>query len=403
MTTKHCRRFTLALALASLPVIAHAVEALFQQRFFTLSTDNSLLCATHQQQALPQQSLQQIIAFYEHDHPALRAQAVTVLTDHTHPEHTADLNDLRQRCRTSPEPDICLLQQYWDGDIDSALRSLALFYDTKTVIKHSDDYALPHFQPDQLQLFEKAIRKIPPHLRHSISNAKPVDHLQQVIAQHPSALQALILEAFPEDYHTSIWQDHSHPLTLVPGHGFRSRTVAQVFSGQNLILFTPSALDKGKDGNAYRDIGLEYLVDFRLPIVVHEIAHTIDNFHFWNGEDELYFFHSYRKLSNDQALTQLLAEARLALWPSKWFEAFEFLADVNDGRYDGTTQEKLAELVAQYILIPERLQISAPTAYNWLQQAVFTGISYQGYDSCPNPTTRPLSRWQHFTARVLSH
>lgn len=386
------------------PVKAQAnPEPLFQNRFFTLSQSNALLCATSQQAFLSPAYLAAGIQFYEKNHPNLRQQAVAVLTDHKNPQHLDDLADYREACQNQSSPDLCVLQHYWDGDHEAAWRALALFYDTKTVIKHSDDYNLPHFKADHLRIFEKAIRKIPSFLRHRISRAKPNDHLEQEIADKPNAIQTLIRDAFPEDYHTSIWQDHTHPLTLVPGHGFRSKTVAQVFSGQNLIVVTIKAFDKGKDGKTYRDIGLEYLVDFRLPIVVHEIAHTIDNFQFWNGQDDLYFFYKYKKISNDQDSAKLIADAKLALWPSKWFEAFEALGEVNEGRYDGTTQEKLAELLAQYILIPERLRESAPEAYQWLRLAVFDGIDYQGYDSCQSPISRPLSWWQEATAKMLGY
>jgi hypothetical protein len=146
---------------------------------------------------------------------------------------------------------------------------------------------------------------------------------------------------------------------------------------------------------------VQYLVDFRLPIVVHEIAHTVDNFHFWNGSDDLYFFYKYHKISNDEQIMKIIADAKLALWPSKWFEAFEYLHEVNDGRYDGNTQEKLAELLAQYILIPERLQQSAPVAYQWLRNQVFRGIEYQGYDRCSTPITQPLTWWQKYASGKL--
>lgn len=399
----------LAGGLLILPMLASAAERaepLFQSRFFTLSQDSELLCATSEQQYTPVDKLAEIIVFYERNHPNLRQQAVAVLTDHNSLERLDDLADFREACTGSVSGDLCVLEKYWD-DRDAAWRALALFYDTKTVVKHSDDYnyQIKRFEADHVRAFEKAIRKIPAFLRQSISKAKPIDKLEQEIANKPSAMQALIRDAFQEDYNTSVWhEDHTHPLTLVPGIGFRSQTVAQVFSGQNLIVFTVKAFDKGKEGTVYRDIGVEYLVDFRLPIVVHEIAHTIDNFHFWNGEDELYFFYKYHKLSNDETIMKIIADAKLALWPSKWFEAFEFLAEVNDGRYDGNTQEKLAELVAQYVLIPERLQQSAPAAYQWLRQEVFRGIEYRGYDTCPTPLTKPLSWWQqNASGKLLGH
>ncbi|QPK62491.1 hypothetical protein IVG45_16770 [Methylomonas sp. LL1] len=394
------------LLLFSLSTLAESnPEPLFQNRFFTLSQNAELLCATSEQQFTPSEQLAEIIRFYEKDHPNLRQQAVAVLTEHTNPEHLEDLADFRDDCRDSASVDLCVLEKYWD-DKDAAWRALALFYDSKTVIKHSEDYRyqVKRFDADHLRIFEKAIRKIPAFLRESISKAKPTDKLEQEIADKPTVMQELIRDAFPEDYKISIWQDYTHPLTLVPGVGFRSQTVAQVFSGQNLIVFTVKEFDKAKEESTYRDIEVQYLVDFRLPIVVHEIAHTIDNFHFWNGEDDLYFFYKYHKISNDEQIMKIIAEAKLALWPSKWFEAFEFLAEVNEGRYDGNTQEKLAELVAQYILIPERLRQSAPAAYQWLRNEVFRGIEYQGYDRCPTPITRPLTWWQkHASGKLLGH
>ena len=383
-------------------------EPLFQNRFFTLSQNNELLCATSQQQFMSAEALTAIIRFYEANHPELRKQAVAVLTDHNNPDHLADLAEYRQQCSVNASVDLCVLERYW-ADQDAAWRALALFYDTKTVIKHSetyrrrDDYPMPRFTADHLRVFEKAIRKIPVFLRETISKAKPTDNLEQESSGKPTAMQSLILEAFPNDYKTNIWQDHTHPLTFVPGYGFRQKTVAQVYSGQNMIIFTVKSFDKGKEGSTWRDIDLEFLVDFRLPIVVHEIAHTIDNFHFWNGKDDLYFFNRYRKISNDETTAKIIAEAKLALWPSKWFEAFEYLWEVNEGRYDGNTQEKLAELLAQYILIPERLKQSSPEAYQWLHAYVFRGIEYQGYDTCNTPITRPLLWWEDLTARMLGH
>jgi len=401
--------YSLLCGLLVFPLLAGAdpkPEPLFQNRFFTLSQNNELLCANSQQQFTPVESLSAILRFYEANHPGLREQAIAVLTDHKNPDHLADLADFRQECRLGGTDDLCLLEKYWD-DREAAWRALALFYDTKTVIKHSDiyerrdGYPTPRFKVDHLRLFEKAIRKIPAFLRLNISKAKPNDKLAQEIADKPTTTQALILDAYPADYKTSIWQDYTHPLTFVPGFGFRQQTVAQVYSGQNLIIFTLKPLDKGKDGGSYSDIGLKYLVDFRLPIVVHEIAHTIDNFHFWNGRDDLYFFNHYRKISNAEETAKIIAEARLALWPSKWFEAFESLLEVNEGRYDGNTQEKLAELLAQYILIPERLKQSSPIAYQWLRDSVFRGIEYQGYDTCNIPLTNPLSWWENFTGKML--
>ncbi len=373
---------------------------LFQNRFFTLSRDNQLICANSKNQFKSPEELQSIIDFYEKNAVNLRRHSVEVLTDHSHPHHLQDLHNYRKNCAANSSVDFCILEKYWNSK-EAALRVLALFYDTKTIIKHSDDYNIPRFKNDHLRVFEKGIRKIPPFLRKSISKAKPIKDFEKVIQKLPHSIQKIAAEAFPQDYQTSTWTDQTRPLMLVPGTGFRGETVAQVYSGQNLIIFTIKAFDKAKDGRMYRDINLKYLVDFRLPILIHEIAHTIDNFHFWNGSDDLYFFYWYRKMSTDNATTKLILDAKLALWPSKWFEAFEYLWEVNEGRYNGRVQEKLAELVAQYVLIPERLQQSSPVTYQWLRDDVFNAIEYQGYDTCSTPVTKPLNFWEDAIAKVL--
>jgi len=395
----------LFIILASQPTVAKQnsfVTPLFQNKFFTLSTNSSLLCTGSNDHFLPVSKLIETVHFYEHNNPVdLRKHSVAVLTDHSDSDHLEDIEDYKDDCTESNLPHFCILKSYWDDDEEAALRALALFYDTKTIIKHGEDYKARRFKADHIRVFEKAIRKIPPFMRKNISKAKPIKELDKTIENLSDNLQEMIHDAFPEDFATSIWSDETHPLTFVPGRGFRSQVVAQVYNGQNLIIFTVKAFDKAKDEKLYRDIDLKYLVDFRIPIIVHEIAHTIDNFHFWNGTDDLYFFYRYRKISNDDETVKLINQATLALWPSKWYEAFEFLWEINDGRYDGQTQEKLAELVAQYILIPERLKLSTPNTYAWLRDDVFKGIEYHGYDTCPTPVVRPLTLWEHAIAKVL--
>ncbi|MCK4840930.1 MAG: hypothetical protein KAT04_03490 [Methylococcales bacterium] len=374
---------------------------LFQNKFFTLSTDSALICSTNENNFLSSAELSHIISFYQNNNPIkLQQYAVAVLTDHSNADHLEDLLDYKDNCHQSTSPDLCLLEHYW-GNKEAALRALALFYDTKTIIKHGENYQARRFTIDHLRVFEKAIRKIPAFMRKTISKAKPIKNLDHVIKDLDDDVQTLIQDAFPKDFATSIWSDDTHPLTFVPGIGFKSQVVAQVYNGQNLIIFTVKAFDKAKDGKLYRDINLKYLVDFRIPIIVHEIAHTVDNFHFWNGSDELYYFYRYRKISNDNETVKLITNAKLALWPSKWFEAFEYLWGVNEGRYNGETQEKLAELVAQYILIPERLKQSTPQAYAWLRDIVFKKVEYSGYDTCSSPIIRPLNWWEHSIAKIL--
>ncbi len=386
------------------PVFANQkalLKPLFQHIFFPLSTDSSLLCTTDKNGFLTIPELKEVINFYELDNPLnLRKKSVAVLTDHKNSDHIDDLTEYKETCNNHSSLDLCILENYWDNK-EAALTALALFYDTKTIIKHGEDYKARRFTIDHLQVFEKAIRKIPPFLRKNISKAKPIQELDSEIKDLSLDLQELIKDAYPEDFSTSIWHDSTHPLTFVPGFGFKSQVVAQVYNGQNLITFTVKAFDKAKNGKLYRDIDLKYLVDFRIPIIVHEIAHTIDNFYFWNGDDDLFFFYHFRKLSNDSKTVKLILDAKLALWPSKWFEAFEYLWEVNDGRYNGQIQEKLAELVAQYILIPERLKKSAPKGYAWLRTDIFKMIEYSGYDTCTTPIVTPLTWWEHTIAKIL--
>ncbi|PKM11416.1 MAG: hypothetical protein CVV13_09210 [Gammaproteobacteria bacterium HGW-Gammaproteobacteria-3] len=379
-----------------------AFTGLFQNKFFTLSQGAELICTTSAEGQLPVVRLRQAIAYYESFNPGLRDAAVAFLTRHTNLDHLTEIRHIKRACAKQHKDALCLLEGYWD-DTESALRVLALFYDTKTVIKHNNDYDYPRFEADHIHSFEKALRKIPPFMRRFITQAKPLGNLDDAFkkATIPRATQQLILDAYPEDAETRIWLDGSQPLSIIPGTGFRDQVVAQVYSGSNNIIFTIKNFDKAKDGQSYRDIGLTYLVDFRIPLIVHELGHVIDNFHFWDGKEELYFFFWYRKLSTDIIFVDLIKDSELALWPSHWFSAFEYLWEVNNGRYNGKINEKLAELFAQYILIPGQLKTDSPNGYAWLRDDIFKGIEYQGYESCPNPVVRKLSWWESATARAL--
>lgn len=377
-------------------------SGLFQNRFFTLSHDSELLCTTSESGYLTIERLNEIIHHYENDNPGLRQAAVAFLTQHTHPDHLDDLKQIKKNCRNQSQYELCILEGYWD-DKENALRVLALFYDTKTAIKHSNHYRLPRFEADHLYAFEKGLRKIPPFMRDLIVKAKPIRDLDNVFvnANIPEKTRRLILDAFPDDTESQVWADNTHPLTIIPGVGFINQVVAQVYSGTNRIVFTIKNFDKAKEGQFYKDIGLKYLVDFRIPLIVHELAHVIDNFHFWDGHESLYFFFWYRKLSTDIVYMHMIKDADLALWPSRWFDAFEFLWEVNDGRYNGKINEKLAELISQYILIPQRLKSESPEAYAWLQKEIFKGIEYSGYEYCQNPIVRELNWWEAAVARPL--
>lgn len=377
-------------------------SGLFQNRFFTLSTNAELLCQTSARGHLSEPQLLEVIRYYEADNPTLRKTAIAFLTQHTDRNHLNDLEQLAQACQAQHQDDLCVLEGYWDNR-ESALRALALFYDTKTVIKHNDDDQMPRFEAHHLRVFEKALRKLPPFMREFIVKAKPMGDLDSVFktTQIPEATQKLIRDAWPKDNDTRTWVDGTQPLTIHPGTGLRSQVVAQVYSGSNRIVFTIKNFDKAKENNRYRDIGLKYLVDFRIPLVVHELAHVIDNFHFWDGKETLYFFFWYRKLSTDIVHMYTIKDSSLALWPSRWFEAFEYLWEVNDGRYNGKINEKLAELLSQYILIPQPLKNESPETYAWLRNELFKGIEYTGYEACTRPIVRELNWWEEAIARPL--
>ena len=379
-----------------------AFTGLFQNKFFTLSRGSELLCTTSLEGYFPVSRLKKIIDYYESGNPGLREAAVSFLTRHINHEHLTNLRHIKQRCAGQHAEALCQLEGYWENQ-ESALRVLALFYDTKTVIKHNNKFDFPRFEADHLRTFEKALRKIPPFMRAFITQAKPIKNLDSVFKEEdiPVHTQQLILDAFPQDAETRIWLDNTQPLSIIPGRGFRHQVVAQVFSGSNNILFTIKNFDKAKDGQSYRDIGLTYLVDFRIPLIVHEFAHVIDNFHFWDGKEELYFFFWYRKMSTDIIFVYLIKDSELALWPSHWFNAFEDLWEINNGRYNGKINEKLAELFAQYILIPGELRANSPGAYNWLRDDIFKGIEYTGYENCSNPVVRQLTWWEDAISKPL--
>ncbi len=386
--------------------VAHAKQQtahdLFQNKFFTLSQNSELLCATSSENYLSNAELNTVVSYYEQSRPGLRRDAVQLLTNHISPKHNEFMQEAKHSCLQAESVDFCVLNKYWQNP-EAALRVLALFYDTKTIIKHNDDYYFPRFTEDHIRSFEKSIRKIPDFMRTGITKAKPIRKLREFIKDLPPSKQELIIEAFPKDSETRVWLDDTHPLSLLPGTGFMGQVVAQVFNGRNSVIFTIKSFDKAKDGEIYRDIDLKYLVDFRLALIIHELAHVIDNFYFWDGKRDLYFFYSYRKISTDRQMRENISTAKLALWPSKWFEAFEFLWEVNEGRYNGRAVEKFAELFAQYILIPEQLKEISPAGYTWLRDHIFQGIEYTGYSHCDQEITRRLTWWEDAIAKPLGY
>jgi hypothetical protein len=136
----------------------HAFPDLFQHQFFTLSQGSELLCTTSHAGYFKKAQLLEIIDYYEKQHPALRQTAIDFLTRHSHPEHLSRLRKIKSECEEDRADSLCVLENYWESR-EAALRALALFYDTKTLIKHSNDFDLPSFEPDHLRLFEKPFVK----------------------------------------------------------------------------------------------------------------------------------------------------------------------------------------------------------------------------------------------------
>jgi len=149
-------------------------------------------------------------------------------------------------------------------DREAAWRALALFYDTKTSSSAADDtnYLIPQFTAITCVSSKKPYARF----RRFCGNASARPNRSTIWKKKsPTSHGDAGTDSatpFRKITKPASGQDHTHPLTLVPGMGFRSQTVAQVFSGQNLIVFTVKAFDKGKEGSIYRDIDVEYLVDF---------------------------------------------------------------------------------------------------------------------------------------------
>ena len=109
---------------------------LFQNRFFILSQNSELLCATSEEHYFSNEKLKQVIDYYESINPDLRRLSVQLLTKHTNPKHLEDIAESTEKCANNDAVDLCVLTRYWDS-YESALRVLALFYDTKTIILHN--------------------------------------------------------------------------------------------------------------------------------------------------------------------------------------------------------------------------------------------------------------------------
>lgn len=351
-------------------------SSLFQHRYFTLQTDSNVLCGDSDTGNLTEEFLERVIKFYETQNPGIGTRAVSFLTTHQNPAHQIKVKDFEARCSTVDEPHRCVFYKYW-GNKQTARLVLALFYDTKVVLQRTNDKKYLAFSLDQIQLFAKSIRRIPVELRQKMANAKLYEW------QTP-------------------WEDGTIPMSLTPMErgAFGAKALGEVSRGSNIVGLHYRSLDAGKEGNKYSDLGLEFLVDFRFQLVLHEMAHVVDDYFFWDGTGSLGMFKDFPELSYSEKGKSVLVED-LAIWPSGWWYAFDHLSEVSEGRYVGNLDEKFAEAFAQYILIPTLLKKVAPETYQWLHDTVFSGVTYEGYDSCTEKIVRPLTSFENLISPNL--
>lgn len=360
-------------------------EELFQNKFFLPSTDESIPCSTSEEQFLSRTQLQQILNFYEKGNPTLRERAVEFLTNYTNPVHKEWIKGLYQICQsTSEQVDLCVLSYNFKSR-ENALRVLALFYDTQITIERGNDEKHLTFTTSQLRLIEKAVRKIPLHLRQKIASMKS------------------------DSKFDNLWEGRK-ALTFDPQDGkglFGGAVIGQVIKGDNTIGLSMDGIDHALEGKMYDDINRFFLVDFRIHHVVHEIGHVVDLlFSLAYEQSTGPFGFNTRALNKDSIFRKFSITEPIAIWPSNWWDTADMSPIVKDGRYlgdiaNGNFAEVFAEGFSQYILFPEGLQKSAPNVYDWYKKSVFMDIEYRGYGICQNPVARPLTRYERFMAPNL--
>lgn len=358
---------------------------LFESKFFTLSTRaDDVLCGGNDDGILDEAQIEQAIDYYESKNPNLASKAVEYLTGHVNSEFKEKLEGYKKRCAETTNPDHCILEKYW-GNKKLARRVLALFYDTKASVKTSIDSGVKPFEPEHVYSIEKAVRRFPSHVREKISRAK----------NKKSTL-------FPDEI---FWNEGGKPLEFNPigDSGLGGDSIAYVLKGTNQVFVNPSWINLAKAGQKYTDLDLSFMTDFRPQFIVHEIAHVVDYYFFWNEREiRLPLFEHPSFVSANQEHQGIIEEAKLSKWPTNWFDAFTDLPDVSeDGVYNGSLPEKFAELVAQYMLLPEELRMKSSEAYSWLRGTFFQGIEYEGYSSCPESVVRPLKRHEKWYSRKL--
>lgn len=352
-----------------------ASHRLFERRLFRLDVTSKLTCQSSEGAQIAYKEILKAIAFYEAREPATVEKAALLLTQHSNSAHSRRVNEYRSKCASERNASRCLIRKYWE-DEELANRVLAIFYDTGIVIQRDNADKFATFTIDQVMAIEKSIRKIPTPLLSKMSKGG---------SETGSGL--------PGE-----WVVNGQiPITIVPG--LTSGALGSVVSGSNLISFNAELLDRAKSGQKYSDVGYQFLADFRLHMIIHEMAHVLDGLFFLNDQSKAYFFHHY--VSHDPVAKPIIDESSAALWPSHWWDALEGRPGISNGRYATNNQEKFAEFFSQYILFPQGLKHEAPQMYDWLKKTVFAGIEYTGYESCRSEIVRPLANWEMYFAPSL--
>lgn len=352
---------------------------LLQRKIYGFNPTSDRICAGSQDRSVPIEEVRRGVADYEREDPGLAAGAVRLLTFHLNPELQKEGARAAAACaRSAPrEIDHCVLKEYWGGNEETALRVLALFYDAQVVIQRSNSDGRS-LSLDQIRQVERVVERLPTEL------------LRRMSLGHPYKKGSL----FENDNNlVNGWA----PLNIVPGSNSDQNT-GSVIVGTNLITFNPKALDLAQSGQKYKDLGVEFVADFRAHLIAHEVGHVADSFWLDNTGSEGSI--GWKRLSNHPDWKPVIQESEQAIWPHHWWDAFEGFPGISGGRYSANEAEKFAEFFAQYLLLPQALQASAPRIYDLFRTQVFQGAEFRGYEQC-RELVRPLNAWDRWTSPTL--
>jgi hypothetical protein len=349
---------------------------LFQRHLYAFDSSSSLDCQPSDEGVIPESQVVTTIGRYERANADLQAKSAALLTHAINPKWQKQFATSQNACRTDENPGRCILKRYW-GSREIADRVLAIFYDTGVAIQRSNDDDHSAFTLSAINAIEKSIQKIPDALLAKMRNGGKPER------------------TFDPDEPTV---DGQVPLTI-NAEKSNGGNLGAVVKGINSISFAVKLLDKASSGRAYKDVGFEFNADFRLQMIIHEFGHVVDSFFFDNTKSSGFWDRHY--VSTDSQFKPAIESSSAALWPSHWWDAFEGMDGITNGRYETNAAEKFGEFFAQYILMPQELRRSAPALYDRLKNDLFGGIEFRGYEECTNLVT-PIPSWRRpFTPRLL--